>query len=109
MTGRYVHFSARDLEDAVLELHGLKDSSEAKDLPKPVSCPRCGCENPPGNVHCGFCGFILDKEKALRMEEKEWERAQQREQELLRMKNEINELKRLVSKIIQQRHNPHRP
>jgi len=102
MSRRYVHFSARDLEDAVLELHGLKDPGEAGDIPKLINCPRCGRENPPGSVRCGFCGFILDKETALRMEEKERDREQQREQELLRMQNEINYLKSLVSKIIQQ-------
>jgi len=102
MSRRYVHFSARDLEDAVLELHGLKDRGEAGDIPKLINCPRCGRENPPGNVHCGFCGFILDKEAALKMEEKERDRERQIEQELLRMRNEINGLKSLVSKIIQQ-------
>jgi len=72
MSRRYVHFSARDLEDAVLELHGLK-KSEVKGLPKLVECPRCGNKNSPGNVRCGFCGMILDKEIALKIEEKERE------------------------------------
>ena len=106
MSRRYVHFSARDLEDAVLELHGLKKPDEAGNIPKLVKCPRCGRENPPGNVYCGFCGFILDKETALRMEEKKRDKEQQIEQKieqkLLRMQNEINRLKSLVSKLIQQ-------
>jgi len=102
MSRRYVHFSARDLEDAVLELHGLKKPDEMGNIPKLVNCPRCGRESPPGNVYCGFCGFILDKETALKMEEKERDRERQIEQKLLRMQNEINELKSLVSKLIQQ-------
>jgi len=28
MTSRYVHFSARDLESAILELHGLKTTTK---------------------------------------------------------------------------------
>ena len=102
MSRRYVHFAARDLEDAVLELHGLKKPDEMRNIPKLVNCPRCGRENPPGNVRCGFCGFILDKETALKMEEKERYRERQREQELLRMKKDINQLKSLVSTIIRQ-------
>ena len=74
MSWRYVHFSARDLEDSVLELHGLKESSEKCGILKIVNCPRCGHENPPGGVRCGFCGFILDRETALKMEEKERDR-----------------------------------
>ena len=74
MSRRYVHFSARDLEDAVLELHGLKDPSEAGDIPKLINCPRCGRENPPGSVRCSFCGFILDRETALKIEEAEQEK-----------------------------------
>jgi site-specific recombinase XerD len=41
MTRRYVHFSARDLEDALLELQGLKASSKVEGIAKLVDCPRC--------------------------------------------------------------------
>jgi len=46
MARRYVHFSARDLEDAVLELYGLKPAGERYVPLKPVKCPRCGEGNP---------------------------------------------------------------
>ena len=71
MTRRYVHFSARDLEDAVLELHGLKEPSETEGIPRIAACPRCRTENPFGAVRCSFCGYIVDKETALKMEEEE--------------------------------------
>ena len=74
MSRRYVHFSARDLEDAVLELHGLKKPDEMRNIPQLVNCPRCGHENPPGSVRCVFCVFILDRETALKMEEAEQEK-----------------------------------
>jgi hypothetical protein len=41
MTRRYVHFSDRDLEDAILELHGLKQHRKDGSLAKLVDCPRC--------------------------------------------------------------------
>lgn len=68
MSARYVHFSARDLEDAVLKLHGLKNSDEDEDALKLVECPRCRGKNPPGKVRCKFCGYILDRKVALETE-----------------------------------------
>jgi len=42
MTRRYVHFSARDLEDAILELHGLKQTTKnTNPIAKLTLCPRC--------------------------------------------------------------------
>jgi hypothetical protein len=48
MARRYVHFSARDLEDAVLELHGLKKPEEAKGVPRLADCPALRREKPAG-------------------------------------------------------------
>jgi len=93
MAKQYVHFSARDLEDAVLELHGLKKSEATDGLPKLVECPRCGNKNPPGNVRCGYCGLILDRETAIKIEEGE----KRREDEILRR---LERLERVVSSLI---------
>jgi integrase/ribosomal protein L40E len=71
MSRRYVHFSARDLETAVLELHGLRKADNAEGIFKVEKCLRCGRINPPDNVRCGFCGFILDEQLAVKMEEEE--------------------------------------
>jgi len=92
MSRRYVHFSARDLEDAVLELHGLK-KSEVKGLPRLVGCPRCGNKNSPGNVRCGFCGLILDKETAFKIEEKERE-------EDRKILDRLNNLEQIISSLL---------
>lgn len=48
MARRYVHFSARDLEDAVLKLHGLKKPEEAKGVPRLADCPALRREKPAG-------------------------------------------------------------
>jgi len=93
MAKQYVHFSARDLEDAVLELHGLKKSEATDGLPKLVECPRCGNKNPPGNVRCSYCGLILDRETAIKIEEGE----KRREDEILRR---LERLERVVSSLI---------
>jgi len=92
MTRRYVHFSARDLEDAILELHGLKPSSKAEGLSKIVECPRCSSKNPFGDIRCSTCGMILDKETALRFEEAE------KQKETMRQTREV-ELQRRIEKL----------
>ena len=97
MSRRYVHFSARDLEDAMLELHGLKRAGEAEDLPKLVECPRCGDKNPPGNVRCGFCGYILDREFAFKVELEE-EREKRRREEMIIER--IERLERIVYRML---------
>jgi DNA-directed RNA polymerase subunit RPC12/RpoP len=71
MTRRYVHFSARDLEDAMLELHVLKNPSKTESITKLINCPRCSNKNAFGDIRCTTCGMILDKETALRFEETE--------------------------------------
>lgn len=77
MVKRYVHFSARDLEEAVLELHGLKEANSTSHIFKLNDCPRCGQKNPPDNVRCSFCGYIMDKNLATEMEEKHMERMEE--------------------------------
>ena len=69
MTSRYVHFSARDLEDAVLELHGLKTATKDASVITLIDCPRCGNKNPVGKVRCACCGMVLDKNTALKLED----------------------------------------
>jgi len=69
MTRRYVHFSARDLEDTILELHGLKTPSKDTGMLKLVDCPRYGNKNPIGKIRCATCSMVLDKETALKLED----------------------------------------
>ncbi|MEM3722752.1 MAG: tyrosine-type recombinase/integrase, partial [Candidatus Bathyarchaeia archaeon] len=69
MSARYVHLSARDLENAILELHGLARPRHGIDVLQLAACPRCGCKNAPSLVRCSFCGFVLDRELAAKIEE----------------------------------------
>jgi len=94
MTSQYVHFSARDLEDAVLELHGLKTSSKDAGIAKLLNCPRCGNKNPVGKLRCVTCGMVLDKEMALKLEDTE--RQKQKEAEKTRGKETVDLKERLA-------------
>ncbi|MDR2719484.1 MAG: tyrosine-type recombinase/integrase [Nitrososphaerota archaeon] len=100
MTRRYVHFSARDLEDAMLELHGLKMPSRAEGLAKLVECPRCSCKNPFGDTRCATCGMILDKETALKFEETERQKEGMLQEQNLELKQRLDKLENFVSSLI---------
>ena len=96
MSRRYIHFSARDLEDAVLELHGFKKQEEVEDALKLVKCPRCGNQNTPGNVYCNFCGFLLDRKIAIKMEMEERRRDEMVIQRLEEMAKRLENLEQIV-------------
>jgi hypothetical protein len=105
MTRRYVHFSARDLEDAILELHGLKPASKEIGIIKLVDCPRCGNKNPTGKIRCATCGMVLDKEMALKLEDterqKEKEIEKTRGEETVELKERLAKLEGALSVLIQ--------
>ncbi|MEM3688200.1 tyrosine-type recombinase/integrase [Saccharolobus sp.] len=93
MSARYVHFSARDLEDAILGLHGIGQPKTGMEIPKLMECPRCKAKNPLGSVRCSLCGLVLDKELAMEIEAKERGR-----EELIIQR--IEKLERLVAALM---------
>jgi site-specific recombinase XerD len=100
MTRRYVHFSARDLEDAMLELHGLKTTSKAEGLAKLVECPRCSSKNPFGDTRCTTCGMILDKETALKFEDVERQKEGMLQEQNSELKQRLDKLESFISSLI---------
>lgn len=59
MAAVYVHLSQRDIEDAVLNMHGIESPLKAKDNFKVGRCPRCHQVNPETQKFCGTCGMPL--------------------------------------------------
>lgn len=67
MAAVYVHLSGRDIDNAILKMHGLKiDDTLAEGL-KVGKCPRCHELNPESVAYCGKCGMPLkdDAQEAL--------------------------------------------
>ncbi|MGB9914783.1 MAG: tyrosine-type recombinase/integrase [Candidatus Bathyarchaeales archaeon] len=93
MSARYVHFSARDLEEAVLELYGKKPISETSGVVSLVKCSRCGRESPTGMVYCGFCGLALDRQFALDLE-------RQKEDEIAELKRQFRQMQETMTKLL---------
>lgn len=109
MTRRYVHFSARDLEDAVLELHGLKAASKDKGLVNLIDCPRCGSKEPLGNVRCTTCGMVIDKETVLQMEETQHTKEEKLEKKNAELQTRLDKLEGLITSLLSPQSKQSRP
>jgi integrase/recombinase XerD len=71
MPATYVHLSGRDVDDRILQIHGLRPKDEeAKQKLKPQKCPRCQYINAPVSRYCGRCGTVLDEGERLKLEMK---------------------------------------
>jgi integrase len=73
MAAIYVHLSGRDVDNALLRMHGIV-TDETKDVQmSPKQCNRCGTMNSPTTKFCSKCGLALDIKAALEIEEKSFE------------------------------------
>jgi len=71
MAATYVHLSGRDVDDALLAVYGKKKFAENKQSQlTPLNCPRCKENNEYNNVFCKKCGWTLDKDTAVKLDEK---------------------------------------
>lgn len=66
MASVYVHLSGRDVDSAILKLHGLKDEKEKEvETFKVKNCQRCNKPCSPASKFCQSCGAVLDVSVAL--------------------------------------------
>jgi integrase/recombinase XerD len=64
----YVHLAGRDLDPAVLALHGRHElAPSAPSVLTPKACARCHHENPADATYCSQCSLILDPAEAQRI------------------------------------------
>ena len=72
MPATYVHMSGREIDGALLELHGIKQE-EKKTEPKMSiqKCPVCAYDNAPNSKFCGRCARPLSLNVVLEVEEKQ--------------------------------------
>jgi len=70
MAATYVHLSGRDVDDALLKLHGMKtDENKQEDKIKVRECLRCKENNSPIAKFCIRCGTPMDEKFISRVEE----------------------------------------
>ena len=71
ISSTYVHLSGRDIDGAILKLHGLKEEEKEKaEEFTPKKCHRCEKMNPSAGKFCLRCGAPLNLETAITVEEK---------------------------------------
>lgn len=76
MASRYVHLSGRDVDKAILKLHGIQIEKEQEDIKlKQVTCPRCQDKNPSNFSLCKKCGAALNEKIAMEVKGKDQETA----------------------------------
>jgi integrase/recombinase XerD len=69
----YVHLSGRDIDNAILKLHGKIPKENAVEEFRPKRCPRCLRENPSDSHFCTTCHLPLDEKTAIEIEQKKKE------------------------------------
>ncbi|MBD3312778.1 tyrosine-type recombinase/integrase [archaeon] len=100
MASVYIHLSGRDVDKALLKMHGIVIDEEGKDEAiKLVPCDRCGQGNAPTNKYCGKCGLILDVKEAL-----EVERLNREKDEVMNLILSDPDIKRLAIEKLKVRH-----
>ncbi len=67
MAAMYVHLSGRDVDDAILKMHGFKKEEE-EEKPRAVRCPRCRKVNSLQARFCYNCGSPLDVKVMIELE-----------------------------------------
>lgn len=88
----YVHLSGRDLDTAILSLHGLAEAKAKQDELTPTACPRCKQLNEGSSKYCAFCALPLDEQSIIEEDER-------KTTEIDDMKAEIRRLNRNISKL----------
>jgi integrase len=71
MASVYVHLSGRDVDNAILKLHGLAPTENGKNESLKIrNCERCRERNSPISKFCSRCGSPLDIKTAIELDEK---------------------------------------
>lgn len=69
MAAQYVHLSGKQVDDAILKMHGLVKEEMKEDILKSVLCPRCKETNDVNNSYCAKCWLPLTQQAAVEAEE----------------------------------------
>ncbi|MCM8803335.1 MAG: zinc ribbon domain-containing protein [Candidatus Omnitrophica bacterium] len=70
MASVYVHLSGRNVDNALLQIHGLaKEKNKKETVLKLKKCPRCQDINDLTSQFCKKCGSPLDIETVAKLEE----------------------------------------
>jgi len=95
----YIHLADQDVENAILDLYGIKPSEESKDL-EVRKCPRYSFINDAKARFCSRCGLPLTQDAMIEVEEWEKRKAESAKininKEIIKMQEEIYHLRRQI-------------
>lgn len=69
MPSTYVHLAGEDIDEAQAIMNGVERAKQEASDPQPKTCSRCGLKNTPFSKFCTRCGFVLDAETALEIDQ----------------------------------------
>lgn len=69
MAAVYVHMNGKQLDDALLRIHGKLPDEEKQKIDR-ATCPRCKKEHEIGSRYCSECGIPMDLKVAMDLENK---------------------------------------
>jgi len=65
MLSTYIHLSGRDVDDAILQINGIKTSDSERQKPQIRYCARCGNKNDLSALYCSKCGMVLSEREVF--------------------------------------------
>ncbi|TGC08138.1 tyrosine-type recombinase/integrase [Methanolobus halotolerans] len=68
MPSVYIHMSGKQVDNALLKMHGLAKEEDAKPQLSPIKCPRCRTMNGPTSDFCCSCGMALNSVAATNID-----------------------------------------
>lgn len=75
MAAVYVHLSGRDVDNAILKVHGITNNNDKEEVKlKPKHCPGCELMNQAIHKFCSRCGMPLDRETMMKVAKMDMER-----------------------------------
>ncbi len=70
MPQTYVHLSGKQIDKAILKIHGISKEEDLKPQLTSTACPRCGQVNGPTSGFCSRCGMAMRLDVAVDVEKK---------------------------------------
>lgn len=99
MASIYVHLSGREVDQALLKLHGFAVEEKSEEVLKPKLCQRCQETNDPAAEFCKRCGSPMDISKLVNLKDQQADKDEIVKQVLIELSKDEN-ISRQIYKVI---------
>ena len=91
---KYLHYFGNESNESLLEAYGIVASGQQINQLRPKQCPNCSEPNKPDSKFCNKCRMVLTYDAYAEREILTEASVNQFSEELFKMKQELEELKR---------------